>query len=318
MVNANHALALLVLVLAGAWIALYTNHFPVVGNLLGLSGVLAVIPAFVGLLPEAQRQGYLALVNRGLFGNRAATMVYLAALVGVFALFLGARPLEIEYLESGPTRTVSITYSDDDQDSIRISPLSEARLPVWSAPWSTPRVRVSSPGLPSREVDVSYLDKELAVPDDLWQEPVVLILPAVENLASIEEKKMSLEISVTGDTGEPITIPGYAGGAMWLGTDQPLEIPGTLGRQLETMERNVVLAMAGRSAEQRLKLASIVFNWSRPALSGIARLSPNDVVFVRLRARGNNCVMGETEIRLDGIAGYPHIEELRYDGECLD
>jgi len=317
-VRANHALLLLVLVLAGVWVSLYTNSFPLVGNLLGLSGVLAVIPAFVGLLPEAQRKGYLVQINKALFESRSATTLYMAALVGIFTLFLSAKPLEIQYQASGPTRNMEISFPDERVQVLRIFPLTEKRVPVWSAPWDTPHITVSSPGLPTVGVDVSYFEKELAVPDGHWQRPVILVLPSVEDLSDVVEKRMSLQVTVSGTTNKTQTIPNYAGWALWLGTDQSLEVPRSLQNQLETLERNVILAMAGDTATERLKLASTVFNWSRPALSEIAILSPADLVTVSLMSRGNNCVMGETEIRVDSVARYPLVKEIVYDGRCRD
>jgi hypothetical protein len=319
LVGSNHLLALLVLLLTAVWLVLFTDYFPLVGNLLGLTGVLAVIPALSGLLPDDYRDRYRKLINKGLFGNRVATLVYVVALVSIFGLFLGAKPFELEYQESGPTRKIEIMFADGSARTVRLSPLSARRFPVWGLPWETPVARVRTSGLPNRLVPVRYFETELAVPDDLWGEPVVLVLPAIADLPDIASRGMTLELRAEGPdpkSARVIRIEAYTGWAIWLGTGEPLETPASLRARLQTMERNVVMAMADESSKDRLKLASTVFRWSEPMLSGITRLLPSDKVTVTLKSRGSGCVMGESAVQLGQVTRFPVVKEIRYDHTC--
>jgi len=242
LLTAHVPLLLANLIAASVWIYLFTDWFPVFGSVLGLGGVLVVVPALQGLMAEARRKAYAGLLDRLLFQDPGTARAYLLLLVaGVGAGFVLAQPLRITAAAGADPIEIRLTLVSTSGEErlrrIRLQPGSTEALPLWQTFFGgTREVRVAAAGLPGLTRPIGSFDwPRLALPGDLWSRPVLLLRPEPGAVEALQLIGGSLQIvRRRGDRLlDECPLPDkYLGEPVWIGGGQEvIAIDGDRRRQ---------------------------------------------------------------------------------------
>ncbi|MEM8645510.1 MAG: hypothetical protein AAGF86_04120 [Pseudomonadota bacterium] len=224
-------LLLAILIGASIWIYTFTSWFPIFGSILGFGGVLAVVPVMQGLMSEERRGAYARRVDELLFQNPSSARFYVFLLcVGVFAGFICVQPLQLTNFKQSGSLDVRVGFSQQASDK---PPTRRIRINA-GATHSTPLLQpffggasyvwVSSPGLPQIRKKVSGFGwPSMTLPDDLWQQPILLLRPSPRLLEELYEREPTFKVFLKRKTGDkekthPCVIQKkYVGEPLWIG-----------------------------------------------------------------------------------------------------
>lgn len=220
-------LLLSILIGASLWVYYFTNWFPLFGSVLGLGGVLIVVPALRGLMAESRRMAYASLVDRILFQKPGTARLYLVLLlIGLVFGIVFVQPLSI----SAPTgaqpmeiRVILVSANGDERLHLaRLEPGSTQAMPLWQPFVGGPReIRVVADGLPRINRRIGSFDwLRLSLPGDFWSRPVVLLRAEPGLIRDLQNLKPILKIEhqpKDGTATECIVEERYLGEPVWLG-----------------------------------------------------------------------------------------------------
>ncbi|MGH9347639.1 MAG: hypothetical protein ACRD26_10275, partial [Vicinamibacterales bacterium] len=222
----NLALWLLLGVLVSAWCLYYTDWFPAVLGLFGLTGIFAWAAFLANLLREERKKEFQEAFERALMRQRS-----LAWLAIVFAALLafaaGHGSLQVESYEAGGPRGIRITKPGDVSSAQRavLKPLSTHKQLLaaswFRSSWPGPReyhVKVS--GLPPRLVEINLLRRTPLVVPSSFLRPVLLVRPSANLAAAASGSAGPLKLVVSvrrknSPTEERFRIEEYRGNAVW-------------------------------------------------------------------------------------------------------
>ena len=316
--TAHVPVMLLLGLLAGLWVHQFTDHFPAFGSVLGLTGILAVIPALGGLMAPERRKRYSAFLDDVLFQRSASLYVYLVALAVLLVIGFGmVRPLQLKNAQSGAALKVEIVELAGDCraesiDRRTVPALGSSRLPVWHGLGAGSRDLVlHAAGLPSLRVETEFWRwATITFPEDAWQSPLAVIRPGLADIPGIVQRKPTLEIRVETDSApcEAVLrdeIPDYVGQAVWVGSGgRSIATPADL---LERWQREAALRTTALSARDASKVAQAT--WVAPQASKIGAIGENAVVHWSLKAKNSGVVLAKGSMGL--LAGLRYPQEVQ-------
>ncbi len=316
-ITSHVPLLLVILVAVSTWIYIFTNWYPLFGSVLGLGGVLVVVPALSGLMSEDRRKAYSGLVDRILFQKPLMAKFYLLALVvGLTLGFAALQPLRItnESRTSPVDAVLTITGSDGQSlgKRIRIEPggtfAASLKQPLLGG---TVQFELAAQGLPSIQHNVDNFSwPAISVPTDLWQQPVLLLRAEPALLSALRSFMPRLEVEVVGADGNTrscIIHERYLGEPVWLGGGK-----GKLAVSDTTIQRWLLEFRMALARDSEIKANEMIMTSTlRPDC--IMRLAAADSVSWKIVSRGSGRLIsaGKTEIALSDT--YPKEIHMRLE-----
>lgn len=291
------AFNLLVLVVAGVafsfWMLRYTDWFPVVGGLMGLTGGFAWLAFLAKIVPESRKQALQQWLDAKILRSALpGVLLILCAATFLLGFTSWHGTLVLDTLGDAVARTVEIRCLDCDGAEIeRLG--SQARderrvlLPTRFLGPATYRVKLD--GLPARDFQIRPWDEQFVlVPADLLSASVALLRPTPVMSGEASQGEFALVVRVDGQ--EYGRISAYKGGAVWIGAEADVEIPARLVDRwrLEFISQKVSPALVTR--------------WVLPgAIIGEARLRDGARIVATIEREGAGAegIQGrvETELR---------------------
>ena len=205
-ITSHFPLLLAVLIAASIWIYVFTSWFPIFGSILGLGGVLMVVPALQGLMGEERRRAYAAWIDDLLFQKQVSAQVYIVLLLaGLFFGFVVFQPFTLTNQLLDKTLPVQVGFSANASalpptKRALIAPGKSFSLPIAQPLFGGAKfVWVSSPGYPQIRKKVNGFGwPSMSLPQDLWQQPVLLMRPSPALLPKLEETLPKFSITING------------------------------------------------------------------------------------------------------------------------
>jgi len=320
--NSQHTLSshvpllLAILISLSVWIYLYTEYFPVFGSIIGLSGVLVVVPAMRGLMSKKRQEAYAAYFDQLLFQSHLTAKVYVVCLLVIaFGGFLVLKPAR--FSNASTEQPLNLSYRSVTFDgntgpwySLYLQPRQTKPIrllrPIFGG---TVALDVRVPGLPLfRHATTAFGWPRINLPSDAWREPVLIVRPDVELMARLRVRlpRLAMELRRAGE-GALISCQEekpWLGSPIWIGGGTDLL---TIPAGMKSAWQNEHALAALQSPDQGLALLT----------SGIARrlgcsnasgqsiqLLPNDELQFTIEA-GNGDVLSESNIRIKGDELFP-------------
>lgn len=228
---AFNLVTLLVLgVVLSFWTLYYTEAFPVVGGLLGLTGVFAWIGFVTNILVDERKKAMRQWFDQRVLQSNLPWIFSLIVLVA-FSAGVVARTgtLIIDSRADDMARMVAVrpALSGGGSDIARkfsVAPRSQGRELVQTGWLRATRYRVSASGLPDVFVDVTPARRvHVALPDAGLSAPVVLVRPDAVLSGIAAGAQFTLEVS---RNDKPFgTIAEYRGNTVWVGAGRDVAIP---------------------------------------------------------------------------------------------
>jgi hypothetical protein len=251
------------------WTLYYTDFFPVVGGLLGLTGVFAWIGFIANILVDDRKKALRNWFDQSVLLSNVPWMFSIVVLLA-FGVAVVARTgtLIIDSRADDTARMVSVRPAlsgggTDTGQKLSVAPRSESHE-LLATGWLQPaRYRVSASGLPDVYVDIVPTRRvRIAFPDAGFSAPVVLVRPDAALSGIVAAANFEFEVS---RNGEPFgQIAEYRGNTVWVGAGRDVTIP----QQSMARWRTETAAVAADRVLSR---------WSSPdALAGGAPLSFGD------------------------------------------
>ncbi|MCY6381718.1 hypothetical protein [Hoeflea prorocentri] len=308
-------LLLAILIGLSLWIYLYTEFFPVFGSIVGLGGVLVVVPAMKGLMAKERQEAYASYFDQMLFQSHLTAKIYVACLLVIVfvgfvmlqpARFYNAsldRPIEVSY------RSVSSNGEGGEWASVYLQPRQTKPMPLLRPVFGGPAaLDVKASGLPRFRRQVSGLSwPTITLPSAAWREPVIILRPDADLMAQLNVRlpRLTLELRRAGEDAlvceesEP-----WFGSPIWIGGgEDTLAVPS----RLATLWRNEHALASLRGTERGLSLLTSGIS-RRLACADIAerpvRLLPSDELHFRIVA-GNGDAVSEGTITINGDEPFP-------------
>lgn len=232
-VVAGNLIALVVWgVVLSSWMLWYTDWFPVVGGLLGLTGAFSWIAFLSNLVPDNRKAQIQAWFDGRVLQNRWPLGVLSGLSLAFIVLFTSWHgTLIIDALGDGAARTVEIQHVGQNQaaDSLRLGSAARAERAVLlpTGFFSGKSYRLKLEGLPGIEIEITpWRRTTVVVPVDFLTAPVVLLRPSATMSGEASTGEFSLLV-MTGDT-EYGRIMNYRGESVWIGAREDVQIPAGL------------------------------------------------------------------------------------------
>lgn len=212
------------------WTLYYTDVFPVVGGLLGLTGVFAWIGFMANMLTGERKKAMQGWFDQRVLQSHLPWLFALTLLGGfVGAIVARSGTLIIDSRTDDVVRMVSMrdARSGGGADGVfkrSQAPRSQSRTLLWTG-WLRPaRYRISAAGLPDVYVDIQPARRtELTLPDSGFSAPVVLVRADAGLSGIIEGGEFMLAVS---RNGKPLgTVSPYRGHTVWVGAGRDVAIP---------------------------------------------------------------------------------------------
>jgi hypothetical protein len=242
------------------WTLYYTESFPVVGGLLGLTGVFAWIGFVANMLTGERKKAMQGWLDQRVLQSNVPWVLSLLVLGG-FAGAVAARSgsLVIDSRADDVVRLVSVRRAQsgggtDGALRLNVAPRSENRSLLWTR-WLQPtRYRVTAAGLPDVYVDILPARRtRLTLPDAAFSAPVVLVRADVDVYSMLEGAEFRLQV-MRNEHPLGVLAP-YDGHSVWIGAGPDVAIPQHLnsrwraqeGIQPEAMEAVLSVWMAPKA-----------------------------------------------------------------------
>ncbi|MDD9908973.1 MAG: hypothetical protein OXR62_04700 [Ahrensia sp.] len=318
-------LLLAILVGVSLWVYLYTDYFPVFGSVIGLSGVLVVVPAMRGLMSDERQQAYRAYFDRLLFQSRVTAKLYVVCLIAIAVIGFGVfKPLRFTNVGSAQAISLQYRFAEDDGPkgpwtSLRLLPgqtaSSALKRPFFGGPDS---LEIKANGLPQFRSSLPVFNwPAITLPGDAWQEPVVLLRADAALMSMLRRRRPLLSVehssfdgSGNGTCREPSP---WFGEPVWIGGGGgSLSVPGSIR---ESWQQERALSSL-RNAEQAMTLLAAGVarrpDCADPATVPV-RLLPNDRLKVTITT-GNGDIVAQLEIAVGEDEQFPREVTVRADG----
>jgi hypothetical protein len=209
------------------WTLYYTDWFPVIGGLLGLTGAFTWVGVFSNLITDERKSALQAWMDRN-FLQRAWPCV-LVAVVSLAFLFLVAARNGTVVIDAGTDdigRVARITIPGAADAIVETSSVAggDSSVLVPTNLFGAQEYQISATGLPSILTTVrAFRRTHVKFPNDLMAAPIILLRPN-SNLSGI---------AVTGGHALKVTAAGkffgqledYRGTTVWLGTTRDVAVP---------------------------------------------------------------------------------------------
>lgn len=309
-------LLLSILIGLSLWIYLYTEFFPVFGSIIGLSGVLVVVPAMRGLMAKKRQEAYAAYFDQLLFQSRRTARVYVACLLAIVIVGFGVyQPVRftntsLDQPISTSYRTVSGNGETGAWEALYLQPRQTKPMPLMRAAFGGPAaLDVKASGLPDFRRDMAGLGwPTISLPADTWWEPVLILRPDADLMSQLRARLPRLRLEVRR-AGESTAIlcqeeQPWIGSPIWIGGGEgSLAVPSKLRTAwqnehtlatLQNPDRGLAILTTG--VTRRLDCADEA---GRPM-----RLLPSDELHFRIEA-GSGDAVSEGTLVIDGNESYP-------------
>lgn len=212
------------------WTLYYTEAFPVVGGLLGLTGVFAWIGFVANILVDERKKGLRNWFDQRVLQSHLPWVVSILVL-GAFGASVVARTgtLIIDSRADDMARMVTVRAAlsgggSDGAQKFSVAPRSQGRELLRTGWLQSTRYRISASGLPDVYVDVQPARRvRIALPDAGLSAPVVLVRPDAGLSGIVAAAGFALEVS---RNGKPFgTIAEFHGSTVWIGAGRDVAIP---------------------------------------------------------------------------------------------
>ena len=221
-----------VLLVAGVgfcfWTIYYTDWFPVIGGLLGLTGAFAWIGVLGNLITEHRKTALQDWVDRELL-QTWTPCVAVGAAGCAFFLLIAARTGAVvaDATADEVARTVTITavpHTSEPAAELSSSPGTSSSALLRTGLFSAKDYEVVAGGLPGIRVTVrSFQRHRLKLPNDPMTAPVILLRPDSTLSGMSIVGKHALEVTVDGKKFG--RIDSYRGTTVWVGATRDVAIP---------------------------------------------------------------------------------------------
>jgi hypothetical protein len=209
------------------WTIRYTDWFPVIGGLLGLTGAFAWIGVFSNLVTDERKAALQAWIDSRLLQSWTTCAGLLLIGIGFFT-FVAARngTLVVDASADDVARNITITPATSGETIAEFgsAPGTESIALLPTGLFTAKEYDLTARGLPSIRVKVRPLKREeVKLPNGPMTAPVILVRPT-STLSGI---------SVTGEHALVVTADGkdfgridnYLGTAVWIGATRDVAIP---------------------------------------------------------------------------------------------
>jgi hypothetical protein len=234
------------------WMLRYTDWFPVVGGLLGLTGAFTWVAFLANIVPEARKQAFQGWFDRRVL-QRWWPIGLLSGLSLAFLLLFTSwhGTLILDTLGDGVPRTVALTRLGDEG---AVAPLrfgsaarAEQKLLLPTAPLRPTAYRLKLSGLPAFTVEVApWRRRTVVVPSEVLTSPVVLLRPTATMSGEASSGEFALLVQADGQ--EFGRLMDYRGESVWIGAEGDVEVPAAaIDRwRLELISRGLPTALVQR------------------------------------------------------------------------
>lgn len=222
----------IVLLIAGVgflfWTLYYTDWFPVIGGILGLTGAFAWVGVFSSVIKDDRKSALQDWFDQHVLQTWTPCILIGGALLAFF-FGVAARTGSIVVDAGGDdvARSISIhsvPATNDPAAEISSSPDSDTSTLLQTGLFSSKSYDVIAEGLPRIRVIVHAFERHrVTLPNDPMTAPVILLRPdpGLSGLTIPENFKLE----ITAD-GKPFgRIDDYNGTAVWIGTTRDVAIP---------------------------------------------------------------------------------------------
>lgn len=210
------------------WMLRYTDWFPVVGGLLGLTGAFTWLAFLAKIVPEARKEAFQVWFDNRVL-QRAWLIGLLSALSLAFLLLYSSwhGTLILDALGDSVPRTVELTRLDGAEGaSVRsgLAARAERKVLLPTDPFRPTAYRLKLSGLPAIAVEVApWGRRTVVVPSEAFTAPVVLLRPSAT--MSGESSSGEFTLLVQADGQEYGRLMDYRGESVWIGAEADVEIP---------------------------------------------------------------------------------------------
>lgn len=254
-ISSHVPLLLAIMVSASVWIALYTDFFPVFGSILGLGGVLVVVPALHGLMKKSRQEAYARYFDDILFQSSWSARIYVAILAFIIVIGFGAyQPVRIHHPVTFPIITGNHKIGPNDVPFSLVAD-STTSFPILQPFLGGPRkIQVSVSSLPTFTVQVEPFQWPRIVPvQQAWVEPVVILRPSAEGAAMLTQRQPRLLLTFRREGKKDLIAckinARWLGRPIWLGGGTGVIAPPDSLRQSWLAEDAVARRRAGNEGE---------------------------------------------------------------------
>lgn len=260
------------------WLIRYTNWFPVVGGLLGLTGGFAWIAFLANIIPEERIKALQTDFDQNILQQkRTSILLVVSALVfvGGFASWHGT--LVIDTLGEDASRTVEICPAENCSEAnvfrAGVRPRSDFTVLLSSGLLTASRYHVKLSGLPGIDLEITpFVRTFLVVPVELLSVPAILLRPTA--IMSGKASSGEFVLIVKSDKKEFGRIDDYHGEAVWLGVAGDVEIPTTRIEKwrLELISQDFPPDFAGQWSTPKSLKGSVPLKTGATVTASIERL----------------------------------------------
>ena len=227
-----------VLLIAGVgfcfWTIYYTDWFPVIGGLLGLTGAFAWVGVFANVLTEDRKKALQRWLDQRCLQSWTPMIAVGIAAVAFF-LLVAARCGSVVVDSEGDDVARTVIVSDVPQPGSKpASDSADAELPSSPGTQSSALLEtglfgsraydVMATGLPSVRLTIRALRRHrLKLPNDLLSAPVMLLRPdaALSGMSITGPHKLQIDV----DGRNFGHLDNYRGTTAWIGTTRDVAIP---------------------------------------------------------------------------------------------
>jgi hypothetical protein len=227
LVAANLVLLLAAGVAFCFWTIRFTDWFPVVGGLLGLTGAFAWIGFISSVIRDERRAAFQQWLDERVFQSHRTWVVVVAlALVFLVAVMGRSAALVIDARGDDISRLITVKPAEGagTTATLNSAPASELTTRLSTRLFTPRDYAVSATGLPTVIVAAHPLRREqFSMPGAAIAAPVVLVRldPALSGIASSGE----FHFTVTVNGQESGRLRNYRGTSVWLGTGRDVTVP---------------------------------------------------------------------------------------------
>lgn len=309
-------LLLSILIGASVWIYLFTDYFPGFGSIIGISGVLAVVPAMRGLMTRQRQKAYTDYLDTALFQSSRSAKVYIVSLLAIAIVGFGVfKPVRFYNGAVDPLISVSYRSVFDNGvagpwQSMRLQPGQTKREPIRRSLFGGPvRLEVRASGLPRFNRDIRGFGwPKITLPADGWLEPVLILRPDAELMSVLRNRLPRLTFSLRRANDSTSSIcqedKTWFGAPVIIGGGEGIiTIPKKLKRAwqnehafatLQNSQRGLTLLNSG--VTRRLDCND---NANRPT----ELLSTDEIMFKV--TTGNGDLVSKGSVKIDAIGPFP-------------
>jgi hypothetical protein len=304
---------LIVLLCAGVafcfWTIYYTDWFPVIGGLLGLSGAFAWVGFMANVIADERKEAFQRWLDERVL---QAHWPWLIVGLGLFAFASGVMArsgaLIVDSRGDEVSRTITVRPAAGGVETTQFksAPPAEQSTLLWTGFLEPRDYAVSAAGFPTVVVTARPLRRErFSLPGDAIAAPVVLVRPDPTLSGITSNGEYDLLVDVNGTAAARLT--DYRGTSVWIGTGRDVTVP----RHAIDRWRSEQIAEEAYDAVMR--------RWTTPNAVPSVTMAHGNVLRVALVSPQTNVVLAEACRNVtppDSYFEYPLELEIHEHGRC--